>query len=190
LTEKKRLVDCPVADFLQLPSLDIRRRLVLVRRIHDIEPFKCRIGQMPRNLHGDPPWNPGPVQTQRTTAVDVVNKQALILSNFATCLHNQSYLNARSLKRLSRDLRELLASNTLPLRGSFLRISLVQTGRGSRIGSSFLVWLPSIRSWNLPSLKKVKKFIVFLPLLKFAKPAEIVDKTLPSQLNSLGESRS
>lgn len=71
-----------------------------VRRVHDVVPFKRRLGQMPRDLHGDSPWNPGSDQIPDTAPAEVVKEQSLVLPNSRARLHSQSYLNACSLKRL------------------------------------------------------------------------------------------
>src|SRR5580658_1605493 len=86
---------------------------------------------MPRNPHGDSPWNPGPDEIPDSAPA---KKQALVVPNFGPGLDSQSYLNACSLKRLPQV--SCIKHPSLPRQ--FLENSIRLKRQGSRIGSSFL----------------------------------------------------
>jgi hypothetical protein len=116
---------------------------VQIRRVHGVVPSECGPGQMPRNPHGDSPWNPGPDEIPDSAPA---KKQALVVPNFGPGLDSQSYLNACSLKRLPQV--SCIKHPSLPRQ--FLENSIRPKRQGQQNRVLILVWLPSIRSWNLP----------------------------------------
>jgi hypothetical protein len=103
--ENKSLNDSRGAERSQPSSfcemlLYFRHGLTQIRRIHNVVPLEGGLREMSRDLHGDVSRNTGTDQIPNAAPPKVVNQQALVLPNFRTSLHSQSYLNACGLKRL------------------------------------------------------------------------------------------